>query len=237
MKIKLLFFLFILCLACGTRKAETPPNQLTEQQKSEGWKLLFDGQTTNGWRIFKDKENDTWEVSDGTLHCKAMGDSVGTKRADLMTIEEFGSFELLFDWKIAAQANSGLIYRVTEEFEVPYGSGPEYQIIDDTGYPGDLKPVNTTAANYDMEAPQNNKLNPVGEWNSGKIVVNENHVEHWLNGVKVVEYELGSEAWKKQVAGCKWKDFPGYGLAKTGHIDLQDHGHEIWFRNIYIKTL
>lgn len=237
MKSRLFILLLLLSAACGSRQTETPVNQLTEQQKSEGWKLLFDGKTMNGWRIFKNMENDTWEVSDGALHCKAMADSVGTKRADLMTNEGYANFELLFDWKIAAQANSGVIYRVTEEFEVPYGSGPEYQVIDDTGYPGDLKPVNMTAANYDMQAPQNKKLNPVGEWNSGKIVVDGNHVEHWLNGVKVVEYELGSEAWKQQVAGCKWKDFPGYGLAKTGYIDLQDHGHEIWFRNIYIKTL
>ncbi len=237
MKAKYYLFSLILLSACGTKNSNAPVNQLTEQQKTEGWKLLFDGQTTNGWRLFKNKENDTWEVLDGTLHCKPITDNDGTKRADLMTTDQYANYELAFDWKISAKGNSGLIYRVTEEFDVPYGSGPEYQIIDDDNYPGGLKPENKTGGNYDMQAPQNKTMNPVGEWNSSKIVVNGNHVEHWLNGGKILEYELGSEDWKKQVAACKWKDFPGYGLAKAGFIDLQDHGHEVWFRSIMIKQL
>ncbi len=231
--------LVLIFSSCSQKKTEvaSTPNQLTEVQQTEGWKLLFDGQTLNGWRTFKNKENDTWEVVDGTLHCKPAQDSVATKRADIMTTESYQNFELAFDWKIAAQGNSGLIYRVTEEFEVPYASGPEYQIIDDIGYPGELKDVNKTGANYDVHIAENKNMNPAGEWNSSRLIVNGNHVEHWLNGKKVVEYEFGSEDWKKRVAASKWKDYPGYGLATTGYIDLQDHGSEVWFRSIMIKGL
>lgn len=237
---RIIFFALLVLSACGTRKSETanaPPNQLTEQEKTEGWKLLFDGQTMNGWRFFKNKENDTWEVQNGTLHSKPITETDGTHRADLITADQYANFELVLDWKVSPKGNSGIIYRVTEEFEVSYGSGPEYQIIDDINYPGKLKPENTTGGNYDMQVPQNKTLNPSGEWNSTKIVVNGNHVEHWLNGNKLLEYELGSEEWRKMVAASKWKDYPGYGLAKTGYIALQDHGHEAWFRNIKIKPL
>ena len=152
-----------------------------------------------------------------------------------MTVDQYKDFELTFDWKISPEGNSGLIYRVTEEYEVPYGSGPEFQIIDDVNYPGELKDVNLTGANYGMHAPDKNKtLRPAGEWNSSRIIIKNNHVEHWLNGGKVLEYELGSDDWKKLVNTSKWKDFPGYGLAQSGFIDLQDHGSEVWFKNLYI---
>lgn len=244
-------FLSLLMLACG--KSEKTAEQtetdspkeaavalLTEQQAAEGWKLLFDGQTTSGWQIFKARENNTWEVVDGTLHCKALKEGVagdGDKRADIMTTEEFENFELAFDWKIAPEGNSGVMFRVTEEFEQPYYSGPEYQLIDDKGFPGDLKDTQLTAASYDMHVADNKILTPVGEWNSSKLVVNGNHVEHWLNGAKVVEYELGSADWTKRKNESKWKDAAGYGTAKKGHIDFQDHGSEAWFKNIMIKVL
>lgn len=232
--------LAIVVCACGSKKTESDSisyNQLTEQQKADGWKVLFDGKTMTGWRNFKNKENDSWEVVDGMLHCKRVNDTTENKRADLMTTDQYENFEFAFEWRIAPQGNSGVIYRVTEEFDVPYASGAEYQLIDDVGYPGELKATNKTAGNYDMYEAKNKSLKPPGEWNTSKIVVNGNHVEHWLNGANVLEYEFGSTDWKKRVAGSKWKDFPGYGLAKTGYIDLQDHGSEAWFRNIYIKVL
>jgi hypothetical protein len=231
--------------ACSTQKSEsttdsvavTSINTLTEQEKTGGWKSLFDGQTMKGWTIFKGKENDTWEVVDGTLHCKAPGDSVATKRADLRTEEQFENFEFAFDWKIAPTHNSGVMFHVTEDFDVPYATGPEYQLIDDVNYPGGVQPKNQTASNYDMQVAENKKMNPPGEWNSSKILVNGPHVEHWLNGNKVLEYELWSDDWKKMVANSKWKEFPGYGLTKKGYLDLQDHGGEVWFRNLKVKTL
>jgi hypothetical protein len=240
------FLIFLLVAAACSKKAATDEstattaasdNTLTDQQKADGWKLLFDGQTMNGWRFYRGKENDTWEVVDGTLHCKLPGDSLATKRADLMTVEKYKNFELSFDWKISPKQNSGVMFRVTEEFEVPYATGPEFQLIDDEGYPGGVKDVNQTGANYDVHAPENKKLNAIGEWNNSKIIVNGTHVEHWINGSKVVDYELNSEDWKKRVAASKWKEYPKYGQPEEGHIDLQDHGGEVWFKNVMVKTL
>lgn len=214
--------------------------QLTTEQAADGWRLLFDGQTKDGWQIFKARKNNTWEVLDGTLHCKALQEGVtgvGDERSDIMTAEEFENFELAFDWKISAEGNSGVMYRATEEFEQPYYSGPEYQLIDDQGYPGELHDGQRTGDNYDMHIAENKVLKPVGDWNSARILVNGNHVEHWLNGTKVVEYELGSADWNKRKQASKWKDAAGYGMAKKGHIVLQDHGNEAWFRNVMIKTL
>jgi Domain of Unknown Function (DUF1080) len=240
----------IILASCGSKEqkttvaqTETPapsPAQLTDAQKADGWRLLFDGQTKDGWQIFKSRKNNTWEVLDGTLHCKALQEGVtgvGDERSDIMTAEEFENFELAFDWKISAEGNSGVMYRATEEFEQPYYSGPEYQLIDDQGYPGELHDGQRTGDNYDMHIAENKVLKPVGDWNSSRIVVNGNHVEHWLNGTKVVEYELGSADWNKRKQASKWKDAIGYGLAKKGHIVLQDHGNEAWFRNVMIKTL
>jgi hypothetical protein len=242
-------------LACGTKKTETPavdstavkpeaaapaPSpaaQLSEADSAAGYKLLFDGQTLNGWKYFKDKSSDSWEVADGTLHCKPFVDGRENQRADIMTIDEYANFELAFDWKISTQGNSGVMFRVTEENDQPYLSGPEFQLIDNEGYPGDLKPEQFAGANYDMHAAPDAKAKPVGEWNEARLVVNGNHVEHWLNGAKVVEYELGSADWKKRKAKSKWNDAKNYGAAKTGHIDFQDHNHEAWFRNIRIKAL
>jgi len=237
-------------LACESRKtgeedqsknniaesAPAKPNQLTVEQQAEGWKLLFNGENMDGWRTYKGKENDSWEVVDGALHCKP--EEEAQKRADLLTEDQYANFELAFDWKVAPGDNSGVIYRATEEFDQPYLSGPEYQVIDDKGYPDTLSVTQTSGSNYDMHAaPDDKTINPPGEWNTGRIVVNDNHVEHWLNGAKVVEYELNSEEWKKLKDGSKWKEAKGYGVAPRGHIDLQDHGGEVWYRNIMIKTL
>jgi hypothetical protein len=189
----------------------------------------------DGWRTYQKKEMNSWEVIDGTLHCKP--DTTVT-RADILTVDQYDNFDLTFDWKVAPGHNSGVIYRATEEFDRPYLSGPEYQVIDDKGWPGGLSPTQTSGSNYDMHAaPETKSINPPGEWNTGRIVANGNHVEHWLNGTKIIEYEFGSDDWKKRKAESKWKDAKGYGASAKGHIDLQDHGGEAWYRNIKIKTL
>lgn len=211
-------------------------NSLTAEQKADGWKILFNGQDLEGWRFFRDKENNSWRVIDGTLHCKPFDEA--NKRSDLITTEQFTDFELVFDWKISPQGNSGVMFRVTEEFEEPYLSGPEYQVLDDEGYPGDVKDVQLTGSNFGMHAPSPMKiLKPVGDWNSSRLVVKDNHVEHWLNGAKVIEYEIDSEEWKRLKHTSKWNDVTGYGAATTGHIDIQDHGNEVWYKNIFIKPL
>lgn len=216
--------------------AGTSVSQLTEAEKAEGWVQLFNGKNTDGWKIYKDKPNNSWEVVDGVLHCKPFDDA--DKRSDLRTVEKFENFELAFDWKISVQGNSGVMFRVTEEFDEPYFSGPEYQVIDDKGYPGDLKDNQLAGSNYDVHAaPADKKINAVGEWNSSKILANGNHIEYWLNGVKTVEYDINSPDWKKRRDASKWKDAKGYGQANSGYIDFQDHGNEVWFKNIRIKAL
>ncbi len=244
---KKLLILVLALSACTSSKKENQDQaetsmaaSLTDAQKTEGWKLLFDGQTTNGWKIFKDRKNNTWEVKDGTLHCKAINEQVkgdGDERSDLMTTDEFENFEFAFDWKISSKGNSGVMFRVTEDFEQPYYSGPEYQVIDDEAYSPKPTDKQLTGANYDMHVTAQKSLNPVGAWNSSKIVVNGNHVEHWLNGQKVVEYELNSDDWKTRKEKSKWKDAKGYGIAMKGHLCLQDHGCEVWFKNIMVKAL
>lgn len=216
--------------------ASTAENRLTEEQKADGWKLLFNGENMDGWRTYQNEENNSWEVVDGALHCKAQ--DAADKRADILTVDQYGDFDLVFDWKIAPGDNSGVIYRATEAYDHPYLSGPEYQVIDDQGWKGDLSPAQTSGSNYDMNAaPEDKKVNPAGEWNTGRILAKGNHVEHWLNGEKILEYEFQSADWKKRKEGSKWKDAKGYGASATGHIDLQDHGGEVWYRNIRIKTL
>lgn len=249
MKYTFYFVLAMAAFACsGPAKNETTATDapaetstkpsLTDEQEAQGWRLLFDGESTNGWKIFKDRKNNSWEVVDGVLHCKAPTEVAGVEneRSDLMTVEQFENFELSLEWKLAAESNSGIIFRVTEEYEQPYFTGPEYQLIDDAGYPQETD-VHLTGANYDVHAVPAKKMNPLGEWNHTRIVANGNHVEHWLNGEKIVEYEIGSEDWTSRKNASKWKDVVGYCVPKKGHIDLQDHGGEAWFRNIMIRTL
>jgi hypothetical protein len=219
----------------ATEEAAAPVNVLSEEETAAGWVLLFDGQTMNGWRSFKNTEQDCWDIQENALHCK--GSMAADKRADILTTEQYENFELVFDWKISPGGNSGVMYRASEEFDAPYYSGPEYQIIDDAGYAGDLSEMQKVGANYDMHVAENKTAKPVGEWNTSKIVLNGDHCEHWLNGTKVLEYEFGSDDWKTRKEASKWKDAAGYGMTRKGHIDLQDHGHEVWYRNIKIKTL
>ena len=208
----------------------------TKRESNANSNLLFNSKNLDGWRFFKDKENNSWEVAaDGTLHCKPFDGN--EKRANLISVDQYENFELNWEWKISPQGNSGVMFRVTEEFDEPYLSGPEYQLLDDVGYPGKTEDWQKTAADYGMHTAPDAKPKPVGEWNSSKIIANGNHVEYWLNATKVVEYEIGSEDWKKRKTTSKWNEAIGYGAAKKGHICLQDHGGEVWFKNIYIAKL
>jgi hypothetical protein len=212
-------------------------NALTEAEKSEGYTSLFDGKTTNGWRTYKNKAADSWSVVDGTLYCKGDSTNKSDMRSDMITTDQYENFDFSVDWKISPKGNSGIIYLATEEFDASYKSGPEYQIIDDKNFPQKLEDWQMTGANYAMNPAPEAAPNAVGEWNTSRIVKNKNHVEHWLNGKKIVEYELGSEDWKKKKAEGKWKDTPGYGMSMKGHFALQDHGSEAWFKNIKLKQL
>lgn len=209
-------------------------NTLSKKEKKQGWILLFDGTTMNGWRSFKNKESEGWDVKNGELYCKEEGVK---KRADLITNNKYENYELLIDWKIAPKKNSGIIYMVTEENNASYESGPEYQLIDDIGYPSKLSDKQLSGANYDMHAPTAKVAKPAGEFNQTKIVINKGHVEHWLNGTRVVDYQLWTPEWEQLKANSKWKNVKAYGMSKSGHIALQDHGGGVAFKNIKLKPL
>lgn len=209
-------------------------NTLSKKEKKQGWLLLFDGTTLNGWRAYKIGETDGWAVKDGEIYCK---EGEVKKRADLITNNKYENYELLIDWKISPKKNSGIMYMVTEENGASFESGPEYQLIDDLGYPGKLTDKQLSGANYDMHAPTSKMAKPAGEWNQTKIVINKGHVEHWLNGTRVVDYQLWSPDWEAAKANSKWKNVKPYGMSKSGHIALQDHGGGVAFKNIKLKPL
>lgn len=221
----------------GMSSTVPPVNALTEAEKEAGWKLLFNGQTLEGWRVYKNKTTTTWNVVDGTLHCTGSTSDKSDMRGDLISNDQYENFELEAEWKISPQGNSGILYLVTEAFDAPYLSGPEYQIIDDENFPEKLEDWQKTGANYAMNPPSKAAAKPVGEWNTTRIIVHKGHVEHWLNGEKVVDTEMWTSEWEQHKASGKWKDAKGYGASKKGHICLQDHGSEVWFRNVKIKSL
>ncbi len=209
-------------------------NTLSKKEKKAGWVLLFDGQTTNGWRNYQNKKADGWSVQNGELYCKETG---VTARADFITVNKYENYELQIDWKISPKKNSGIVYMVTEENAASYESGPEYQLIDDIGYPDKLQDKQLSGANYDMHPPSAKVAKPAGEFNHTIIIINKGHVEHWLNGTKVVDYQLWTAEWEKLKSISKWKNVKTYGMSKEGHIDLQDHGGGVAFKNIKLKPL
>jgi len=231
--ISLLLFVLTLNTSCSY---ESEHNKLTDEEIKQGWRLLFDGKTTTGWRSFQEeKVLDGWKVKNGELIALGKGADIG---GDIISEEQFDNFELYLEWKISEGGNSGIFYQVVEEgYDAVYYTGPEYQLIDNVGFPEKLEDWQQAGANYAMHPAQNVELKPVGEYNSTRIIVNGTHVEHWLNGKKIVEFEQWTNTWKAAVANSKWKDYPDYALAKKGHLALQDHGNIIWFRNIKIREI
>jgi hypothetical protein len=206
-------------------------NTLTDEERAAGWRLLFDGQSMAAWRGYKQQTMPAgWQAVDGTM--ARVGEA-----GDIITREQFQDFELALDWKVAPGGNSGVMFRVTEDAELTYHTGPEMQILDNAGHPDGANPSTSTGSNYALHAPTANVAKGAGEWNSVRLIVKGNHVEHWLNGTKIVEYELGTPEWKKLVAASKFNAWPGYGVAPRGHIALQDHGDAIAFRNIKVREL
>jgi len=213
--------------------AEPKPNILTPQEKSEGWRLLFDGKTTAGWVGWKkDAMPVGWQVADGTL---ARIEPAG----DIVTVERFADFELAMEWKISEAGNSGIFFRVADEYDAVWQSGHEMQIIDNDRHPDGRNPLTMVNSCYDLYAPLDHKdwCVPVGRWNRVRIVADGNRIEYWCNGTKVVAYEVRSPDWTKRVAGSKFAQWPDFGLVPSGRIALQDHGDLVWFRNIKIRAL
>ncbi|MDX9728291.1 MAG: DUF1080 domain-containing protein [Bacteroidales bacterium] len=217
------------------------PNTLTDREVIDGWKLLFDGSTSAGWRgAHKDAFPEAgWVIENGCLKVLASGGAESKGGGDIVTVDQYGNFDLSFEFMITEGANSGVKYFVTENYATTGSAiGLEYQILDDQRHP-DAKMGRdgnrTVSSLYDLIPAANKRFNGVGQWNAAHIVSINGHVEHWLNGFKVLEYERGSEAYRQLVKESKYKDFPGFGEAEQGHILLQDHGNEVWFRSIKIR--
>jgi len=218
-------------------------NTLTAEQQAEGWQLLFDGETLTGWKRFnRDTIGPLWSVQDGTILCdgSGLGEGSGKMGGSLMTTKQFGNFELVLDFKLSPGGNSGVLYHVVEDpkYKYDYETGPEFQLLDDGGWKGELGDAQKAGSYYDVyPASADKKLNPAGEWNTARIIYNNGHVEHWLNGQKVVEFDESSEDFATRVSKSKWTEYPDWNKSKTGAIALQDHGAPVHFRNIRIREL
>lgn len=227
-----ILFTLIACLSFSSTSNNSEP------QKGK-WKSLFDGKTLKGWHGFnKTGTIQNWKIEDGAMVC--LGASKDAHGGDIVTDESYENFELKWEWKISKAGNSGVMYHVVEssKYEAPYQTGPEYQLIDDNDFPEKLEDWQKTGADYGMNLTnENKKVKPVGQWNTSKIIFNKGHVEHWLNGKKIVEFQAWDDVWMKKKTEGKWKDYPDYGLSKKGLIALQDHGNKAYFKNIMIKAL
>jgi|ERR1043166_46889 hypothetical protein len=223
-----LLFSFVAALAVSA--ADKSANTLTAAEKAEGWRLLFDGKSTDGWHSFKKKTfpDKGWVVEDGIL--KKVPKVNG---GDIITTDEFDNFDFQWDWQIPEKANNGIKYFITEERAQAIGH--EYQMIDESTV---KVKKDSTASFYDVLPPIDDKpVKPPGEWNHSRVLVQGNHVEHWLNGKKVLAYELGSEEVMAAVQKSKFKNVKDFGTHIKGHILLTDHQDEAWFRNLKIREL
>ena len=206
-------------------------NTLTPAEREAGWALLFDGTSTAGWRGFRMTTMPAgWEAKDGAL-------TRVSEAADIITVREYANFELTLEWSISPKGNSGIMYRVTEADSNTYETGPEYQVLDDQGHRDGLSRLTAAGSVYGLYPAPDGLVRPVGEWNQARIIVNGNDVEHWLNGTLVAHYVLGSPDWEARVANSKFRQWPGYGRAKSGYIALQEHGGWVGYRNIKIRVL
>ena len=229
---KSLSFLLLICafIACDSSKSA---------QSSTKTITLFDGKTFNGWHNFNQTGAvKSWMIENGELIC--LGTAKDAHGGDIVTDADYENFELAWEWKMTKGGNSGVMYHVIEDakYPAPYYTGPEYQMIDDVGFPQKLEEWQKTGADYAMNLPNDKKkVKPVGEWNTSKIIFNKGAVEHWLNGEKVVAFQAWNDKWNNDRKTGKWKDYPDYGAAKKGKIALQDHGNKVYFRKITLKVL
>ncbi|WP_339607290.1 DUF1080 domain-containing protein [uncultured Roseivirga sp.] len=227
--------------SCGNSKSneENSNNNSTQTQE---WITLFNGQDFSGWEMYGEEPiMPQWEIVDGTIACNVgLGEENSGFNRSIMTTKDYANFELELEYKISKGGNSGVFYHVVqlEGKGHDYLTGPEFQVLDDEYSRSESQADKMVGSNYSMHAPaETKKPNPFMEWNKIKIVYNNGHVEHWLNGEKILEFEEGSEDWLARKAAGKWAKYEFYAKSKTGRISLQNHGDEVYFRNIRIKEL
>lgn len=243
-KLSLLLALVALSASAVFGQSNAAANQLTAAEKKAGWRLLFDGKSFTGWRGFhKQTAPEGWIIEDNCISRIAAHGELGQAGGDLITADQFENFELSLEWKISKGGNSGIKYLVSETLP-PTGRSAisfEMQVLDDDNHPDAKMGINgnrKASALYDIMPPNDKKkLKPVGEFNQIRLVVKGNHIEHWLNGQKVLEFERGSEALKALIAQSKFKTQPLFGTFAKGHLLLQEHGDKVWYRNIKIREI
>lgn len=220
----LLLSLLLLPFACQSPRPEEPDDE-------SDWVVLFDGETTRGWRGFrKEACPEGWQVVDGCLARVGPG-------GDIISEEVFEDFVLRLEWKISPNGNSGIFFHVTEDEDTVWKTGPEFQVLDNAGHANGQNLLTSAGSNYALHAPIRDVTRPVGEFNEAEIEVRDGHVHHRLNGVEIVSYQLGSAEWEALVQASKFGKMPAYGRSGRGHIALQDHGDAVWYRNIRVRRL
>ncbi|PVY41197.1 3-keto-disaccharide hydrolase [Pontibacter virosus] len=237
-------------VSCQSPQSEndmaTTENENTQAQATpveEGWENLFDGKTTQGWHTYgKDSIGKAWKVEDGTLRLDASSkkDWQTSEGGDIVTAQKFDNFHLQLEWRIARNGNSGIMIYVQEDpakYEYAWHTGPEMQVLDNEGHPDAKIKTHRAGDLYDLIASSPETVKPAGEWNAVEIISNQGQLEFYLNGTKVVSTTMWDDNWRKLIAGSKFKDMPDFGAFKSGKIALQDHGDDVWFRNIRIKRL
>jgi hypothetical protein len=228
--------MMVMILAAHAQQA----NILTLAEKQQGWKLLFDGTTSKGWHSYNQSSfGPAWKIIDGTLYCDTSIHIPKGQEGDICTDEVFENFDLKLQWKISRNGNSGIMFLVQEskEYEAPYLTGPEMQVLDNDGHPDGKIHKHRAGDLYDLIASASEPVHPVGDWNDAEVKLDHGVLSLYLNGVQTVRTTLWDKNWDELVKGSKFGKMPGFAHFKSGHIDLQDHGNAVWFRNIRIKTL
>lgn len=220
------------CAMNPRQSADSTGSALTAAERAEGWRILFDGGSVDAWRGYrKPAMPGGWQVVGGSLVLVTAG------AGDIITRDQFRNFDLRLEWKISEGGNSGIFYRATEEGNYIWQTATEMQVLDDARHSDGRSELTSAGSNFALYPVRRGISKPAGEWNTVRLLVNGTHVEHWLNGVKVVEYELWSPDWEARVRASKFASMPLYGRAPQGHIGLQDHGDRVEFRDIRIRVL